>query len=530
MADLIREISLQPVKLTIEESSAVVDGKAVLGKLRGEFFVPNGISRNKRFYGSEVWEGQLKNEDIQSKLKDYRMFGTIGHNIKVNDESLAEGKLSHITTYLGMENADGDKVKGVGEALILNTEAGRNLNTVLRAGSKLYVSSRANGDYKGTSHGVPSVDPNTFKLEGFDFVMEPGFLQANPALVESLHIKPEEIKKLAEDLNESVAVNSPEGVTINVASGGIVNIGSKEKPTLEGKPSIPNKIEERNQEDIHMDEKLIESLMTEKRTLSESLSTATKDLETMKQEKVVMGSEISKLREDLKAKEKEVGDKVPLLEGYSKLGSPSDVEKALDLAEKVIWKYKESGSPDEVREALEKAFTEIQSYRQMGTVADINEAFDKAESLIKKYRELGTLTELSEALDTATVIFGRFQELGSPAEISLALDKASKLAEGIREDRFGKRVERLSAELGVPAQAIKEVATKMNDVEVRKFVKALTESKKLSTKYLKPKPGALPGKKEDLKSKPAIFQKTSGQNLLERFNRVTTNSFPTREK
>jgi len=528
MVNPLKEISLQPVKFVIEETSDVVDGKNVLGKLKGTFFVPNGISRNKRFYGQDVWEKQLKNEDVMLRLKDRRMFGTIGHNIKVNDESLAEGKLSHITTALAVNGNE-----GVGEALILNTEAGRNLNTVLRAGSKLYVSSRANGDYKGTSHGVPSVDPETFKLEGFDFVMEPGFLQANPALVESLHIKPEEVKKLAEDLNETVDIKSPEGVTINVASGGIVSIDSG-KSNLEAKISKDNKIEERNQEEIAMDEKLIESLMTEKKQLSDTLTEALKSVETLKTEKVVLGSEVTTLREQLKTKEKEVDEKKPILETYEKLGSPTDVEKALDLAEKVIWKYKESGSPDEVRTALEKAFTEIQSYRQMGTVAEINEAFGKAEFLIKKYRELGTLAELSEALDTATTIFTKFQELGSPAEISLALDKAAKLAEGIKEDRFNKRVDRLAEELGVPAEAIKNMAKKMNDVEVRKFVKALSESNKLQTKYLaKPKTGApatAKTRKEDLSKKPSVFQKTRGEALMESMTRNQTKIFPGKEK
>lgn len=528
MAKLIQDIlTPQAVKFVIEESDAVVDGKIVLGKLKGTFFVPDGISRNKRYYGKEVWEKQLKNEDVMTRLKDRRMFGTIGHNIKVNDESLAEGKLSHITTYLAVNGSE-----GAGEALIINTEAGRNLNTVLRAGSKLYVSSRANGDYKGTSHGVPSVDPETFKLEGFDFVMEPGFLQANPELVESLHIDPKELKQLEEDLKE-IDIKTPETMTINVTAGGIVNIGNQEKLNLGVKTSKENKIEERNQEEIIMEKELVEKLMTEKVELSKTLTEALGELEKIKAEKVVLASEVTSMREQLEKKEKEVKEKVPILETYEKLGSPADLEKALDLAEKVIWKYKESGSPDEVRTALEKAFTEIQAYRQMGTVVEIDEAFNKAEALIKKYRELGTLAELTEALDTATTIFTKFQELGSPAEISLALDKAAKLAEGIKTDRFGKRVEKLAAELGVPSEAIKEVAMKMNDVEVRKFVKALSESNKLQNKYLaKPKPGALPGKpsKEDLKRKPSMFQKTRGEALMESVTHNQTKIFPNKDK
>jgi Prohead core protein serine protease len=483
-----------PVSFVLEETKDVVDGQSVLGKLKGCFFVPDGVSRNKRFYGKDVWERQLKNEEVQSKLKDRRMFGTIGHKIKVDDESLAEGKLSHVTTGLQLNGEEGQ-----GEALILNTPTGRILNTVLRAGSKLYVSSRASGDYKGTSHGVPNVDPDTYHLEGFDFVLEPGFLQANPAIVESLQ----------KDLKEYLEL-----------------VETKPDPK-QGEPSriteeIPkaSKLEDKNNDElggIQMSKELIEQLAKEKVVLQEDLTKSLKQLEEVKQDHVVLGSEVTSLREQLKKAE----EKAAKIETYEKLGSPEDIEKALDLSEKVLWKYKESGSPDEVRTALDKAYDELKKYRGLGTTSEISEAFDKAEILIKKYRELGTVAELHEALDTATKVFQKFQELGSPAEISLALDKAGKLAEGIKVGKFNDRIKKLADELGVSTDSISEVAKKMSDVEVRKFVKSLVESNKLKNKYLvkDPKKDTKVDSKSKETDKSSPFNKTRGESLMEQFSR-----------
>lgn len=483
----------EPVKFTLEETKDDVNGQAVLGKLKGCFFVPDGVSRNKRFYGKDVWERQLKNEDVQLKLKDKRMFGTIGHKIKVDDESLAEGKLSHVTTGLSL---NGDE--GTGEALILNTPTGRILNTVLRAGSKLYVSSRASGDYKGTSHGVPNVDPDTYHLEGFDFVLEPGFLQANPAIVESLQRDLQEYLELVE-AKPDPKQDEPSKIT-------------------EDTPKA-TKLEDKNNEElggIQMSKELIEQLAKEKVVLQEDLTKSLKQLEEIKQEHVVTGSEVTSLREQLKKAE----EKVTKMDLYEKLGSPEDIGKALDLSEKVLWKYKESGSPDEVRTALDKAYEELKKYRDLGTVNEISEAFDKAEGLIKKYRELGTVAELHEALDTATKVFKKFQEMGSPAEISLALDKAGKLAENIKDGRFKERIQKLSDELGVSIDAISEVAKKMSDVEVRKFVKSLVESNKLKDKYLVKDPK----KDSKVEPKPKVekdspFSKTRGESMMEQFSR-----------
>ena len=171
------------LKFTIDEANDEVDGKHVLAKLKGNFFVPNGMRRNKRFYQSEVWNRQLSKADIKTKISERRMLGTISHEQPINDQAILEGKVSHTISKLEIREGK----QGYGEALILNTPAGQILNTLARAGVKLFTSSRANGTYKGEIQGAPAVNPDTYQLEGFDFVLDPGFLQASPKLAESLN-------------------------------------------------------------------------------------------------------------------------------------------------------------------------------------------------------------------------------------------------------------------------------------------------------------------------------------------------------
>jgi hypothetical protein len=109
------------------------------------------------------------------------MFGTIGHSDEDLDTLIREQKISHVVTELKV-GSDG---KGYGRAEILDTPVGRMLKTLLESGSKLSVSSKAYGEYDGQEGGVWKVNPNGFVLERFDFVVDPGFLEAQPKLKEA---------------------------------------------------------------------------------------------------------------------------------------------------------------------------------------------------------------------------------------------------------------------------------------------------------------------------------------------------------
>jgi hypothetical protein len=153
----------------------------VLAVVEGVFFVADKPSRNGRVYPRELWENVLSSPDLKRMLQNRLLFGTVGHVEEQLDDLIREGKVSHVVTELKV-TSDG---RGWGRAEILDTPVGRVLKTLLESGSKLSVSSKAYGEYDGqTGEGYWRVSPNSFLLERFDFVVDPGFLEAQPQVRE----------------------------------------------------------------------------------------------------------------------------------------------------------------------------------------------------------------------------------------------------------------------------------------------------------------------------------------------------------
>lgn len=178
------------------QSEVAKSGGTILAIVKGPHFVPGGVSRNKRLYTEELWEVAGKDEDVQRKVANNQMFGRVGHEAEITDEDIAEGKFSHYTRNI-------DWKTGIAESVILNTPMGNTLYTILRAGTIMYVSSRADGDYSGKDEdGNDILDPKTYKLERFDFVQDPGFLDAKPKMISESKKKEESNE---ETVNEKIA-------------------------------------------------------------------------------------------------------------------------------------------------------------------------------------------------------------------------------------------------------------------------------------------------------------------------------------
>jgi len=79
---------------TLEEAKEDSNGNSILGKIKGTFFVPNGTSRNNRYYSKSLWEKQLSRPDVKTKLSERRMLGTISHDQEIDDKAVLEGKVS----------------------------------------------------------------------------------------------------------------------------------------------------------------------------------------------------------------------------------------------------------------------------------------------------------------------------------------------------------------------------------------------------------------------------------------------------
>lgn len=402
---------IQPnIQFAITEASEV-DGKHVLAKIKGEFFVPDGVSRNQRFYPLALWQRIIESDSVKQKLKDKLMFGTVGHDGEIGDKGVREGLISHVMTNIMIENG-----KGIGEAIILNTPTGQILNTLLRAGCNLRVSSRANGAFRGEHEGMPIVDPESYDLEGWDFVIEAGFLQANPSIAESLN-------SLQKNVNSE---------TILKTDKRIGEFMSEKTP----------------------DSKLVEHICNENSELKKNLAKLTEELESAEADKEKAEKEAS----DAKAEKEAVAEKLKKLAKYEEMGEPEEIEadkKKLEDAEKENDEFKELGdSPEEVKESLLAAHKHMTFIREeFGTIPEIKKALVEAISFRKEVDTLGTITEIKESLTA----FKKIVEDGQQAEADA---KAQALAD----------------ELGLSLEEVKDLLAKNSEEEIRKMYSKVAEA------------------------------------------------------
>jgi hypothetical protein len=432
MATLLTDIIEPEIQFTVEESESEVDGVYVLGKVKGQFFVPDGYSRNNRYYPRKLWEKVISDKEIQKKLKEKRMFGTIGHDIPINDTSIAEGKISHIVTNLYID----EQGRGIGEALILNTPAGRVLNTLLRAGAKLYVSSRAYGEYEGKdpTGKVPALKPETYQLITFDFVYDPGFLQANPQLVESIK---EDFKQCIGDICDIMSSS---------------NNNSKSESKKEEEMGLEMAIEQLTKEKVEL-EKELDKVLKENEELKKKIEELSKKEDEVKSVK----ESLAKTEEELKVAKEELAK-------YEKLGKPEEIEKTIKEAKEILQKYSQLGSPEEIEQAIKDAKSALEEYKEFGTPDELKEVLEKSKAELEKIlqfqEEVGSLDEVREFLNSMKDVLSRMVE-----------------------EKKAKQVEELAKEYGVDKEVVERLVGRMDIEEVKDVLSRMVETNKYTMKY-----------------------------------------------
>lgn len=380
-------ISNERVKFEIVESNDV-DGKHILSKVRGVFFVPDGKSRNGRFYPKELWENVVNDPEVKDRLKTKAMYGTVGHAQKIDDQAVLEGKVSHIVTSLEIKNGE-----GIGEALILNTPAGKNLNTILQAGGSMFVSTRADGTFEGKRDGLPIVSPKTYNFNTVDFVLDAGFVEANPSLAESYN-----------NLLEN----------------------SKDNTKKEGNT---------------MSEKLIKMLSDSNVDLKVEVKSLTESNETLLEAKSVLESENKHLSEEM-VKFEEASKKIKEMED-----DKEEEDKEKKQMEEEIAAFKELGeSSEEVKETLTNALNYINKVNEeLGGFENAKKALQTAIDFKIKVDEVGGLESLIEAkekikeMEEEKLKEDKLKEVKELAEeLCISEEKVSELledndADGIRK-------------------------------------------------------------------------------------------------
>lgn len=397
------------------EDQSEVDGVHILARVVGPAFFPNTTSRNNIYYPSQAWETAINDTEFQERLRNRLVFGTIGHDPEMTDNEIRQGIHSHIVTKVWID----DNNIGWAEYLVLNTDPGKVLNTLLRAKSKISVSTRAYGEIEDTSPtGAEVVNPDGFTLERIDFVIDPGYKQAKPVLQENNKIKQEEnlmtidtnatvslLEKRLSELNEENKLSKTDYKTLQEALTEAKVSEAKTKAELEGYRALGDL------------KTLAESMNTlakytalgEVDVIRESLEDGTEAIQELTEEIEELQTKKAELEAQLAENE---------TNGQANEDEFNKVKEELDT-------YQELATPEELRELLtvaEEVQSELDGYRALGTVDEIKQAFEEIDQFAEE-NEKAELEDLANEHNTSLEVVQLLKGKGlSVEEIETVLD------------------------------------------------------------------------------------------------------------
>jgi hypothetical protein len=273
----------------------------------------------------------------------------------IDEDAMAAGKISHVVNKLWIDKKTN---VGMGEILVLGTDSGRNLNTHLRSGQPIPVSSRAYGQISNERgpNGEDIIDEDSFVLETFDFVLNPGVDSAYPKVVENHDQPKEESTDMSKEILEALAKEKSD------LQGELVNILKANEALKDEKANLEKKLEtatkafafyQKNVGSIEETKKLVEGLR--KWMQLEPLKAVASELGLLASDQNSPAEKISKLlpgTEALVAESIELKSKLAEFEAGAK-----DVEKATFILES----YVKLGSPKEIGKRIKQA-------RQLGKI------------------------------------------------------------------------------------------------------------------------------------------------------------------
>ena len=166
-------------------------GGAILGVLEGPVADFVNPTRNGRHYGERLWEKVLNNDIVKEQFANGGILGELDHP-KDRDDICTE-KVAVIMPEPPVKNSDGEYI---GKFNILDTPCGRIVYTLAKAGFKLGVSSRGNGDY---DEYTGEVDPDSYDFTCFDVVVLPAVKDARMNLVTEAFDKNTSLSKLLKE-------------------------------------------------------------------------------------------------------------------------------------------------------------------------------------------------------------------------------------------------------------------------------------------------------------------------------------------
>jgi len=515
MAEKIQDIfEVSSNQLTLRDplDEELKDNPHIIGIVEGQHFVPGGFSRNNRYYPQDEKYGNLwsevfdKDEDVKERMNHNTMYGSIGHNIELNEDALREGKASHFTKNCKIVKKDNGTYEGLATTCILDTPAGRALKAYLGSGGNWFVSSRADGDYYEsatmlTHEGKKArvLDPKKFKFERFDWVLKPGFLQANPKLLEELGDNmgksiTDATRHLTEDdgLSQDVTPDDKD----KIGDGNPIVVPPEDVPVAppapaddktdpptdinelppvappEAPPAVPPTVKgDTGSEDALPDENPEdeEALPTSSEAVIESLQNKLATYESL-------------------GTPKEMESLVATMENLiNEIGTPQQIRETYDSIQNF---FKSVGSPAQIRESMTRILDFTEKFESVVAGKDVNESLKSVGEVLTKAGSLDKLVSLVESFDEFTKKHGDIKTVESMISKTEELTRANRalaLSEniGVDSDKIRKMIDEGSTDEKI-IEHYKAIKRGINDKIIFKpsTLEDLTSKQSISEKLL----------------------------------------------
>ena len=461
--------SNQKFKIKVLSESAEtseVDGKYILARASGPAFFPNTTSRNNVFYPKEAWENAIADEEFQHRLKNRLVFGTIGHDPEITDNEVRKGEFSHIVTKVWI----GEDDIGYAEYLVLNTEPGRILNTLLRAGVGISVSTKGYGTTIETSDkDTEMVDPDNFSFDRIDFVIDPGYLQAKPELKESKNTENTNYNRNEQKMDKTIDILENATKRLEESNKSLQTEITESKVALSkanaaldsyrALGSVQQVAEAMSQLDKYR-------LLGTPRKIKEDLDQAEEVIGLLEDQVQDLTATIDQLKADEPATDEVTEDEdTSELDAYRELGTPEEIKACLERAEELLAEEPEEdeieededdeaplsdiGSPEEIRalvQEAEEADSLLQQYQELGSVEELKEMCARLEEYSELEKE-ASAEDLAEEYDVNAEVVSKLQDKGlSDDEIKEILDSMQNTVQGEEIDEDGEEDEPLITE------------------------------------------------------------------------------------
>lgn len=144
----------------------------VLKVLKGTLSTLGKKNRNGRIYSRELWQNVLDSEYWHDMVSNNSLFGECVHpadNRSTSDPF--EIDANNVSHRISEAHIEGDRLIGTVE--ILDTDAGRNIASLIDSGCNIGISARGAGDLNGDE-----VDPDTYQFKTFDLTFRPSDFNA----------------------------------------------------------------------------------------------------------------------------------------------------------------------------------------------------------------------------------------------------------------------------------------------------------------------------------------------------------------